>query len=53
MRLAARQSHAEKEAAERDKRTRKNRDKKIKKKQKEKLKKSQEAQDDGNMADSD
>lgn len=45
--VAARQSQAEKEAAERGKKTRKNREKKIKKRQKEKLKKSQEVVDEG------
>lgn len=52
MKLAALQSQAEKDAAERDKRTKRNREKKVKKRQKEKLKKSSEVQDDGKLADS-
>ena len=43
--LANRQVLAEKEAAEREKRTRRNREKKVKKKQKDKMKKSQDLED--------
>ena len=45
--VVARQNHAEKEAAEREKRTRRNREKKVKRKQKDKLKKMNNGQDPG------
>ena len=43
--VVARQSQAEKEAAEREKRTRRNREKKVKKRQKDKLKKINDTHD--------
>ena len=43
--VVARQNHAEKQAAECEKRTRRNREKKVKRKQKDKLKKMNDVQD--------
>lgn len=53
MELAALQSQVERDAAEKEKRTKRNREKKVKKRQKEKLKRTPGTQDGGKEADSD
>jgi hypothetical protein len=53
MELAALRNQVERDAAEREKRTKRNREKKVKKRQKEKLKKISGTQDDGREDDAD